>query len=176
MNPKNMVSGEVTAENKARVLALVAEIRTLLPPLVSLSKEQRKALARVSDEVLVGCMGVADAAEKFPGLVPSELCDPAEMRRDNAVASSMKEIEASVKSLADDISSTNLGARSDVSRAGSVGYAILYAVRHTKEGLGALVEKLHNVFAKRGQRAEAQPTPATEQTPVTEPTATNTNG
>ena len=156
MNPKNMVSGEITAENKARVLALVAEIRTLLP-LISLSKEQRKALARVSDEIVEGSMGVAAAAEKYPGLVPSELCSPAEMRRDHAVAESLKDIDTAVQGLADDIKSTKLGARSDISRAGSFGYGILYAVRDTKEGLGALIEKLRSVFVKRSQGAEATP-------------------
>lgn len=161
MDPKNMVSGEISAENKARVLMLIAEIRTLIPPLISLSKEQRKGLARVSDEVLNGCLGVAEAAEKFPGLVPSELCDAAEMRRDYAVSASLTEIDVALQRLSNDVSSTNLGARSDISRAGSVGYGILYAVRNTKEGLGALVEKLRSVFLKRGQRTDATPEPTT---------------
>jgi hypothetical protein len=168
MNPKNMVSGEITAENKARVLALVAEIRTLMPPLISLSKEQRKALARVSDEIVEGSMGVAAAAEKYPGLVPAELCSPVEMRRDHAVSASLKEIGEAVQGLADDIKSTNLGARSDVSRAGSFGYGILYAVRDTKEGLGVLIEKLRSVFVKRSQGTET-----TEAT--TTPEKTNTD-
>lgn len=94
MNPKNMVSGEVTAENKARVLALVVEISTLLPPLISLSKGS----ARRWPASVMTCWWAAWALrmrrKSFRGLC-RPLCDPAEMRRDNAVASSMKEIEAS---------------------------------------------------------------------------------
>lgn len=159
---QNLISLHLSAEDYAKFDGLLSELETLLTPLIDLTADERRALARMGEKSEVFCRQTLSVMSQNRKLIPEEVM-LAEAENDlqqfdalrpryNRLLQLVGRCEDSVTALGSDVMSTALE-----------GYALMRVL-----GRGAGLEELRSTlgtrFAKRSNAARITPpasTPAT---------------
>lgn len=138
----NMVSGTVDPELPGQMLATINHWKERLPFLVALDKQTRTRLVWPGTNGLEASGAMADAAEAYPGLSPGAVADPAELRRDVALAKALAPVRDALASLTQAIDNTIAAAGSDAYRTALKLYAIAHVVKDQAPGIEERIRPL----------------------------------
>ena len=142
----NRLSAEISDTVKAEVLAKFQEIKALLPFLINLSAEEKRAMATISTER--GAMDETFHREMtaHPDLVPSYV-DSAELARDRELRLDLLEILQAAREVTDTLEDTAHAAGSDVLLAYLAFYSnAKQAAKRGVPGTGTLTDNLARFF------------------------------
>lgn len=98
MNYSNLISASISEDEINEILAAIERINSLLPNLVSLSKEQLSSLPKVSYKNVDFIHEVLVMAKENPELVPSSIDIP-EIKKDMQLIKSISKILMPLKQL-----------------------------------------------------------------------------
>ena len=156
MSTDNRVSAEITDSVKAEVLAKFQDIKTLLPFLVTLTKDEKKSISTISTER--GAMDETFHTEMsaHPDLVPSYV-DSAELAKDRELRLDLLEILQAAREVCDAVEDTAHVAGSDILLAYLAFYSnTKQAAKRGVPGTGTLLDNLSRFFPG-GRRATTPP-------------------
>lgn len=146
-----LASGAVTNINTA-----IATIRTNLPFLVHLTKEERHDLVKAGEK-RQGAVGLGRIfAAQHPEALPANF-DAVEFAKDGTLFDAYAPVVAAIASLAEDVSDTDLALRNDL----MLEFLDLYALAKANNRNGqydAFLDSVATIFA-RGPRTPATPPP-----------------
>jgi hypothetical protein len=138
----NLVSGEIKAEKVKEILDTIARWRTEMPFLVAFSEEDRKHAVKPGAEGVGAAVVMADAAAEHAGSFPKDIADPAEIRRDAALAEALSPVTASLWAFTQAVDDTVLAAKSDAYRGGLKLYGVAKLLKSQIPGLAERISPL----------------------------------
>jgi hypothetical protein len=148
----NLVSGEISDEKVKEIQDTITRWRTEMPFLVAFSEEDRKHVVKPGDTGVSAAVVVADAAAEHPNFFPKDVADPAEIRRDAALADTLSSVAATLSAFAQAVDDTVLAAKSDAYRGGLKLYGVAKLLKTQIPGLSErispLKERLDRVVRK----------------------------
>jgi len=151
----NLISAELSPEKAQDLIARLRAIQAELPFLISLTKEERKRLAKPSDEAFTASASVVQIAQSFPDHFPPSILDAAELHRDHELAQQLADVHDAARALARGLEDTLLAARSDTYRVALQGYAIIKTIENKLPGVAALIQGLRQTLDRRARRPQA---------------------
>ncbi len=144
----NRISTEITSEVKEEVLRRISEARTLLPFLIALSDDERKALRDIGQQGLIYTLDTLDGMNQFPETIPATF-DKNEFTKDVVLLDSLDDLMDEVMSFYVALKDTYNQAGSEAMKSADKAYDYL------KKGEDNNVS-LREVVAKIGKRFEGQ--------------------
>jgi hypothetical protein len=146
MPSDNRVSAEITDSVKAEVLAKFQEIKALLPFLINLSTDEKRAMTSIGTER--GAMDQTFHTEMaaHPDFVPSYV-DPAELAKDRELRHDLLEILQAAREVTETLEDTAYAAGSDVLLAYLAFYSnAKQAAKRGVPGASTLIDNLSRFF------------------------------
>jgi hypothetical protein len=156
---QNLISSTLTAQAVTDILAAVATIRTKLPFLISLSPEERKRLANITEESQGVVLAALNFAAQHPEAIPATF-NLAEFNKDGALLSPLQQVTSAISQLDRDADDTLRALHSDLYGE----FLDIYAFAKATNRNGGYDEFINSVKGRfaRGPRKKANPTPPTQ--------------
>lgn len=154
----NYVSAELSVKKQQELLSQLQNIRQALSFLVLFSPEERRSLAKPSDEALETSSQILQLIEQNPKHFPKELVDREELLRDLALIEMLIPLRDAAEQLAQALDDTLLAARSDSYRALLKAYSLAQLLQHELPGVAASIDPLKTVLEKSGRKKKENKT------------------
>jgi hypothetical protein len=155
----NRISAELTAPNKASILAKINEIKALLPFLLNLTVEEKSSLPKMA--TFRDGMDEAFSMEMManPGLVPS-FVNMTELGKDRALRSALRDIFQQLGPLCEGVDDTLTAAGVDTYLAYLSFYNnVKQAAKRNVPGANTIYDNLKRFFPRTGTGATPPVTP-----------------
>ncbi len=151
----NLVSAELSDENRKRALELIAELKSLFPFGVTISNEEKKTMPKMDDGRQPFVEKALMYGKQEPSIVPPYV-DINELSKDFVLNKSMSEIEKAINSLAELISDTRVVAGSEAYVAAlSIYNSAKGASKSGISGARTIVDDLKKLFENQGRKESA---------------------
>jgi hypothetical protein len=149
----NHVTGTLSAEDVAVIMAAIGTIKSKLPFLVGLTLEERHTLPKMGPKSVGFVNAALTVAQQNPTIVPGAF-DMAEFGRDAALLGSFGEVAMAIAQLNELAQDTLLALGSDSYTAGLVVYQCAQ-MAGKGQGLDTQLDALGQRFARRSKAATA---------------------
>lgn len=146
------ISAELTDEQLQSIKAALATIRTALPFLITLTKEERRSLYKMKDQRLAFVAEAITAAENHGQALPGTF-RVAEFQKDFALARVLAEVRALLGSLYADVDDTTMAVGSEAMLAATAVRRYVTEGAKTTPGLKATADRLAEFFERAGGEA-----------------------
>ena len=149
----NYISGELTSQNRDKILADLAEIRARLPFIIEVASKLKRSMPKMGDKSRAFVHKAMEVAIQHSDYLPRSF-DLEEMQRDVALFEAMYPIAMELNQLQTEIDDTLVAVGSDAYS------AALQVYRHVKahgegNGLDALVNDMGQRFSRKSRKTEA---------------------
>lgn len=151
----NYISAELTAENQAKALELLGQLKALLPFGIKLTTDQKKVMAKVDDARLPFVEKAFQFGKQEARIVPPfTVLD--EYSRDLELYRALGPIENEIHSLAEMISDTRMAAGADAFQSAlSIYNSSKGAAKNNIPGTQTIVDELGKLFASKSKKETA---------------------
>ncbi|RTL30199.1 MAG: hypothetical protein EKK47_11825 [Burkholderiales bacterium] len=150
---QNLISLNLSDADYAEIDTALSTLETKLAGLITLSKDERRALAKMGDKSEAFCRQTLLVLTQNPGLVPPSL-DVAEAQRDLANLDALRSRTTRLRQLLGRVEDSEMALGSDVMSTALEGYAVL-KVMGKGSGLEALRKSMSMRFARNSQGVAA---------------------
>jgi hypothetical protein len=152
----NYISAELTAENQAKALELLAQLRALFPFGIKLTTDQKKAMAKVDDARLPFVEKALQFGKQEPRVVPP-FTEVNEYTRDIGLYRTLGPVENEILSLAEMISDTRIAAGADAFQSAlSIYNSSKGAAKNNVPGTQTIVDELGKLFNYHSKKETVQ--------------------
>lgn len=159
--PYSNISASLDAATLASIQTKIAEIRALLPFLVSLTNAERVRLPKMADGTTPFVSKALSYAESTPSLVPPYL-DVPELKQDFALAQTLGDLLRTLGQLTQSVQDTQMAVGSEAYAAALTFYQTTkQAAKVGVPGADAIYQDLKARFEGGGPATPATPTPPT---------------
>ncbi|MBI3220894.1 MAG: hypothetical protein HYZ44_15370 [Bacteroidetes bacterium] len=149
---KTSISATLTQANIDAVKAAIVAIGAQVPFLISLSKQERRALTKVGPKSIDFVQEAHNASVNFPNILPP-VFDKVEYAKDTALYKSLNEIKLLINSLNEKIESTHMAVGAESMNASLVVYKMVHSASKTTPGLESVYAELRQRFKNQGKKA-----------------------
>ncbi len=154
---QNKVSSTLAATAAANITTAIATIRTNLPFLINLTKDERQSLPRAGDNSQAFLQASLTFVAQHPEALPANF-NTAEFAKDGALLTPFSPVVAAIAQLNEDVQDTDLALNSDLFAQSLDVYA--FAKANNRGGAyDAYVDSVKGRFAKRPRTPATPPTP-----------------
>lgn len=145
------ISYALTNENLQQVRAAIAQINTLLPFLVTINPDEKRALVKLGAKSADFVHDASSAASSFPAILPPTF-DVLEYRRDTNLFDALSEIKMLIDSLHEKVDNTHAAVGSETMQASVEVYAYVQTAKDRVPGLKSVADKLRERFKGQGPK------------------------
>jgi hypothetical protein len=150
---ENKVSASLTSEAAAEIKGATGVIENNLPPLISLTAEQRQATPKMGDKTLAFVYKALEYAKQNPELVPAFL-DLTEVEKDVELVKALNNVLKPLAQLVEKLDDTTLQAGSEAYTAALVFYnSVKGAAKAGVPGTKSVYDDLQARFPGRSKAA-----------------------
>ncbi len=149
---KTQISFALSQANLDAVKAAIKTLENNLPFLISLTKQERKALTKVGPKSIDFVQEAYNASNNFPSILPP-VFDKVEYGKDTALFKSLGEIKLLINSLNEKIDSTYIAVGSESMNSSLTVYELVRSASKSTPGLKSVHDELSKRFKGQGKRA-----------------------
>lgn len=150
------ISYSLTYESLQQVRAAVDQINALLPFLITISPDEKRALVKLGPKSMDFVQDASSAASSFPAILPPTF-DVLEYRRDTSLFDSLSQIKMLLDSLHEKVDNTHAAVGSEAMQASLEVYAYVQTAKDRVPGLKSVADKLKERFKGQGPRKKDMP-------------------
>lgn len=149
---KTQISFALSQANLDAVKTAIKTLENNLPFLISLSKQERKALTKVGPKSVDFVQEAYNASLNFATILPP-VFDKVEYGKDTALFKSLGEIKLLINSLNEKIDSTYMAVGAESMNASLTVYELVRSASKSTPGLKSVKDELSKRFKGQGKRA-----------------------
>jgi hypothetical protein len=153
--PNNRITATLSTADTTAVMDAINTIRTKLPFLLDLSKEERHALPKMGDKSRAFVQRALEIATQNPNILPRSF-DIEEMRRDVELANALQPVMVALSQLQELVDDTSLQVGSEAYTAALMVYQYARAAGQGA-ALDGLLDDLGQRFARKSRPAPEEP-------------------
>lgn len=157
MSQQNLVAGTLNDADKTEVLAAIQTIKTKLPFLITLTPDERRSLPRMGDASTAYVQQAYEFASANMDKLGADF-GMADYTSDFKLEQQMRPIETALTDLAEGVSDTMLGLRSDLMVRSNLAYAMSKLLGKSSGAFDELRKAMGVRFKAQGKRT-TPPTP-----------------
>jgi hypothetical protein len=152
MSKSNKISASFSEINKEAVLVKIAEVKAMMPFLVSLTAEERKTLRKMGPKSVDYVRQSLEGAKAFPDELKKSF-DVVEMEKDFTLINNLLGVQIACQSILESINDTMMAGGIDAMEAADEVYASLKSSAKSNVNAKAMVEKISERFKGQGKKA-----------------------
>jgi hypothetical protein len=152
MSRNNLISAELSPEQKNEVLKCLNEAQNILSFLINISAAEKKRLAKMGTRSVGFVDDCIMTFDEFAPLLPNNL-DRAELKRDRLLQEDLMAISVKVSALHESIQDSLAALNSDLMTACNDGYAILQRSSMRDNAVKMALERISKRYSRRARPA-----------------------
>ncbi|NOS94061.1 MAG: hypothetical protein HOP30_19260 [Cyclobacteriaceae bacterium] len=152
---RTSISATMSQAELDAVKAAIIAIDNQMPYLISLSKDERRALTKLGPKSVDFVQEAHTAAENFASILPP-VFDRVEYGKDTALFKALGEAKLLINSLNEKINSTYMAVGSEAMNASLTVYELVRSASKTTPGLKSVSEELSKRFKKQSKTTSKQ--------------------
>lgn len=145
------INATLTIATKTLINSQIENIKTSMPFLVNLSKEEIIKLGSLKKDKLMFMKKALETAENNPGIIPNNF-SVANFKTDMELLESLESIKRQVAGLMEALNDTTLAVRAEAMKSSLFVFSIARMMQHSNiEGIDTIVENLSNAYGTKGK-------------------------
>lgn len=160
MPQQNLVAGTLSDANKQAVLDAIATIRSKLPFLISLSDDERRSLPKMGDKSVAFMQKGYEFAQQNTDKLGADF-GMADYTQDYNLEAQLREVEAALGQLSEEIGDTMIALRSDLMVRSNFVYALMKVLGKSSGAFDDMRKDMGMRFKRPGKQAPGAPASGT---------------